>query len=53
MDSFFKSSLRDKFNQNAYLKRYIDMNTDLKKMKKMFLKNFFFKLRIMQFLEKL
>ena len=45
MDSFFKSSLRDKFNQNAYLKRYIDMNTDLKKMKKMFLKNIFFKLK--------
>ena len=33
-----------KFNQNAWLKPYIDMNTDLRKKVKMILKNIFFKL---------
>ena len=30
-----------KFNQNAWLKPYIDMNTDLKEKQKMILKNTF------------
>ena len=30
-----------KFNQNAWLKPYIDMNTDLRKKRKMILKNTF------------
>ena len=30
-----------KFNQNAWLQSYIDVNTDLRKKRKMFLKNIF------------
>ena len=33
-----------KFNQNVWLKPYIDMDTDLRKKRKMILKNIFFKL---------
>ena len=33
-----------KFNQNAWQKRYIDMNTDLRKKQKRILKKIFFKL---------
>ena len=33
-----------KFNQNAWLKPYIDMNTELRKKRKMILKKIFFKL---------
>ena len=33
-----------KFNQKAWLKPYIDMNTELRKKKKMILKKYFFKL---------
>ena len=39
-----------KFNQSAWLKLYIDMNTDLRKIKKLFSKGLWW---IMQFLEKL
>ena len=42
-----------KFNQNAWLKPYIDMNTDLSKKQKMILKKIFLSLWLMQFLEKL
>ena len=33
-----------KFNQNIWLRQYLDMTTDLKKKKKIMLKIFFFKL---------
>ena len=37
MDQFGKKSIDIKFHQNAWLKQYIDMNTDLrKKAKKLF-----------------
>ena len=32
-----------KFNRNAWLKAYIDINTDLRKKQKMILKKIFFK----------
>ena len=41
-----------KFNQNAWLKRYINMNTDLRKKAKADLKNNFLSWWIMQFLKK-
>ena len=42
-----------KFNQNAWLKPYVDMNTDLRKKDKSDFENYFFQGCIMQFLEKL
>ena len=42
-----------KFNQNAWLKPDIDMNTDLRKKKQMILKKIFLSWWIMQFLKKL
>ena len=41
-----------KFNQNAWLKPYIDMNTDLRRKAKMVLKKMFLGRRMMQFWEK-
>ena len=42
-----------KFNQNAWLKPYIDMKTDLKKKQKMISKNIFLSWWIIQILEKI
>ena len=42
-----------KFNQNAWLKSYINLNTDLREKQKMILENIFLSWWIMQILEKL
>ena len=42
-----------KFNQNAWIKRYIDMNADLKKKQKLVLKKIFLSRWIMEFLRRM